>query len=1311
MPKVKLLSFLCALLMSIGMQAHDLEPLHVDGRYLKNPAGDIVTLHGYMTSLESWFQAEDFKFDNYDFQTATINKKAAIDSVLATGWKMDYVRFIFPEYYCFDKGDGYKGFNLGLFKKYLDEFCLPLIDYFHEKGIYTILLPPTSSPILIGYGDEFQQFLLLLWDYISSHPRIRNNPGIMFELANEPVNFSCKYSCYDGLGSYTLNSRTPFKEVKDYWQPIVDKIRSHCNNIVYVPGMQWQSDFTGFADYPVMGDNIGYAIHWYPGWWGNMRKDWEEHVFPVAYMAPFVMTETGWGIYDAIEGTTTNFGNPLKEIVDDLGNVSWNCWVTYEDYYYLVNDETSENERATIANDPEVYYKPLYQWWNDYAHTKVMPTNQLKAKSVSFNDFPTTVSPGKYWLAKIKAEFSNGLSWDVSGDAEYTVSDESVLTIKNGVIRAWKEGTVTVGVTYTDGTGQTFSRQFSITSTLFPLTNQGFNPDITTDGNSFDELNGTFSSETWTFGGWTYGERLDLSSYQYLVFQLHEPPQYGASVHIWDNDLWWDENGGWSSACDPVSGQPGFDFGGSTELVINLQELKNKSGQPLDLGHIGGVAIFVYSGTVRIKKVFLSNDGTTPAPYVGEPVVVYADNKTIYYGDEVPELTYSVVGNALLQTPTLSTTVTKASTVGMYDISIDGNEDNVHYYPGNLHVIPAPLTVSAGTHSLVEGEMIPVITPIYDGLKNEETEETAFVVKPTTQPMLSGWAIAGSYPIYLNSNGKTNGNYVLDYSQTTGILTVKESEDIKKYGIDLTARVGISQEDWHAWGATDTIYAPAVTTSDGRQAQMMEVWTESPADKTGEIMYQTISGLDNGEYLVGIYANARKNTHIQGFDFEEGANDMVYVAANDVRVYIPAYTEDVLIFGNGVCGIRTKVTDGTLRISMVAEKLGTHWHTIQIKKLIKLPETTVTAENKTMVYGDEVPELTYTTDGPALDGTPQLTTTATSASPVGTYPITVERGTETNERVVYVAGTLTITKAPLTVGAKDETITEGDAIPTFTLTYDGFRNNDNEATAFTTKPRATTTATSSSPAGSYPIKVSGGKAKNYELSYEQGTLTIVASAAPQDEDLTARVSTSQEAWNAWGVCATEFAPAITTNDGRQAQMMETYEETTETTGEMMHQTVSGLENGDYAVELYANAQYTDGRGFASDLKDGATDVVYVSANERRCYVKAHIGTAVSENGVYTVYAHVTDGILRLGLTAEKPGTNWHTIQIKKLTLLRLGTVIYADDKTREQGQDNPKWTYVVSGADITGQPLAAMSLELAKAQPKATCPYICSPVC
>jgi hypothetical protein len=165
---------------------------------------------------------------------------------------------------------------------------------------------------------------------------------------------------------------------------------------------------------------------------------------------------------------------------------------------------------------------------------------------------------------------------------------------------------------------------------------------------------------------------------------------------------------------------------------------------------------------------------------------------------------------------------------------------------------------------------------------------------------------------------------------------------------------------------------------------------------------------------------------------------------------------------------------------------------LYITKEKDMEPVTITAENKTMTYGDDVPSLTYKSSGGMLNGTPKLSTTATKTSSVGTYPIKVEQGTVTNENIIYVDGTLTIEKAPLTIGAQDVTITEGDDIPVFTLTYSGWRNNDTEANAFTKKPTATTTATKTSDPGTYSITVSGGEAKNYALTYMQGTLTIEA---------------------------------------------------------------------------------------------------------------------------------------------------------------------------------------------------------------------------
>lgn len=152
-------------------------------------------------------------------------------------------------------------------------------------------------------------------------------------------------------------------------------------------------------------------------------------------------------------------------------------------------------------------------------------------------------------------------------------------------------------------------------------------------------------------------------------------------------------------------------------------------------------------------------------------------------------------------------------------------------------------------------------------------------------------------------------------------------------------------------------------------------------------------------------------------------------------------------------------------------------------------EVTITAKSYTITYGDPIPTLEYTTKGATLKGTPTLTCDATSASPVGTYDIKVGMGSVTNEKVSLVDGTLTITKAPLTISAGNYTKKQGEENPTFTPTYKGFKNNETEA-VLTKQPTVSCSATKDSPAGTYEVTVSGAEAQNYEITYKNGTLTI-----------------------------------------------------------------------------------------------------------------------------------------------------------------------------------------------------------------------------
>ena len=154
----------------------------------------------------------------------------------------------------------------------------------------------------------------------------------------------------------------------------------------------------------------------------------------------------------------------------------------------------------------------------------------------------------------------------------------------------------------------------------------------------------------------------------------------------------------------------------------------------------------------------------------------------------------------------------------------------------------------------------------------------------------------------------------------------------------------------------------------------------------------------------------------------------------------------------------------------------------------------VTAKSYSIEYGEAIPTFGYSSSGVDLSGIPSISCTATSTSPVGTYPITISKGSVTNDNDTYVNGTLTITKAPLTITAKSYTIRQGNALPTFEATYSGFKN-DETSSILTKKPSFSCSAVVGSAPGNYDIIVSGAEASNYSITYSKGTLTVTKADA------------------------------------------------------------------------------------------------------------------------------------------------------------------------------------------------------------------------
>jgi hypothetical protein len=164
---------------------------------------------------------------------------------------------------------------------------------------------------------------------------------------------------------------------------------------------------------------------------------------------------------------------------------------------------------------------------------------------------------------------------------------------------------------------------------------------------------------------------------------------------------------------------------------------------------------------------------------------------------------------------------------------------------------------------------------------------------------------------------------------------------------------------------------------------------------------------------------------------------------------------------------------------------------------------TVTAHDQTMMYGGTVPPLTYTVTGfqngeelspSTVSGTPILSTGAGPTSPIGNYDITVSAGSLSAANYTFhlVSGTLTITPAPLTVTADNQTMVYGGTLPPLTYTITGFQNGQDLSTSGVSGTPSLATVDPTSSVGSYDITPMVGSliALNYRFQFVPGTLTI-----------------------------------------------------------------------------------------------------------------------------------------------------------------------------------------------------------------------------
>lgn len=603
-----------------------LPPLSVVGRYLKNSDGQVVNLHGFTQTYSPFFNNN--AWNNYDVQGCLNYNKRKVDEILAAGWKLNFVRMHLDPYWSDDTSlpyvryEGHERFSEARFRRYLDELFIPMAEYFISKGMYVVMRPPGVTPADSPYqgievGDNYQQFLLKVWDIISQHYKIKNNTGIMFELANEPVRIKGTDGVFGSTGDAC------FANMKNYFQPIVNSIRTRCNNVIWVPGLAYQSSYAGFANYPIEGTNIGYAVHCYPGWYGSdaqqdsgegigtstgggyepFQRGWDAQVGPVAAFAPIMVTEIDWAPmhYNSTWGKSTTgtaggagFGANFKFIADNSGNVSWLYFTTNSEDLASFRDQPGQPGNYTFLNDPEACPWAIYHWFKEYAEGVVINGELVNLELVGL-DGGLSLPLGAINYLKIRATFSDGTVRMVNAESTVTSSNNNVVSVYyGGQLVANSPGQATITVSYYSPAG--VNRQISLPVTVvspFALTADAFNPSIWETG-TFNEQTRTLVTGQYGFGGWQYPHGLDLSGYRTLTVELGNDNDSGVSFRLFDKTSYW---------TSPAT----YDFNSSRRIVIDLRNMKDATGAKIDPSHLYIAGFWSRGGRpIVISNVYLT---------------------------------------------------------------------------------------------------------------------------------------------------------------------------------------------------------------------------------------------------------------------------------------------------------------------------------------------------------------------------------------------------------------------------------------------------------------------------------------------------------------------------------------------------------------------------------------------------------------------------------------------------------------------------------------------------------------------------------
>ncbi|ESZ29345.1 hypothetical protein X734_08085 [Mesorhizobium sp. L2C084A000] len=345
---------------------------------------------------------------------------------------------------------------------------------------------------------------------------------------------------------------------------------------------------------------------------------------------------------------------------------------------------------------------------------------------------------------------------------------------------------------------------------------------------------------------------------------------------------------------------------------------------------------------------------------------------------------------------------------------------------------------------------------------------------------------------------------------------------------------------------------------------------------------------------------------------------------------------------------------------------------------------TVRADAKSRTYGNSNPTLTYqlTTgslvSGDSLGGS--LTTSATTASGVGSYGIAQGTLNNNNYAINYVAANLSVTPRAITVTANAKSRIYGDSNPalTYQLTSGNFVNGDSLSGALAT------TATTASGVGSYGIMQGTLANGNYTISYVGANLSVAKRAITVTADAKSRI---------YGDAIPTLTYQLTTGNFVNGDSLSGALATSATTASGVGSygiTQGTLANSNYAIS-YAGANLSVTKRAITVTAD-AKSRIYGDANPALTYqlTSGNFVNGDSLAGALATTATTASGVGSYGITQGTLANSNYAISYVggNLALTPRAITVTADAKSRIYGDANPALTYqLTSGNFVNGDSL------------------------